>query len=340
MSARADSAVVPISLAAAAVLLLAPVSLAAQDLDAELYGNLRYSYNRADAGGDARWASANNASRLGVRGEVAGEAVSAFFHLETGVSVDSDPEGRGLTQRFFYGGLRGDFGTVTVGRHTTAYKAAGLGADPFYDTSTISAAGGVPATGVFAGATFGLSNLTNGFADRAVTYTSPELAGLTGNAAMYLDPDSNHDYGLGLRYQRHGIDAGLQFHTSRSDENWAQAVPADDAVRLHGTYRGADRWTASVSYEHVTSAEGRGQDYLYAAGTVDLTPALTVAASVGDVSSGDVSPVAGTGVNAGLWYAVFSSTRVYGLYSRLEREQGERRQLLSVGLTQEFSLKP
>lgn len=64
------------------------------------------------------------------------------------------------------------------------------------------------------------------------------------------------------------------------------------------------------------------------------------AASVGDVSSGDVLPVAGTGVDAGLWYALFPNTRVYGLYSRLERDQGGRRQLLSVGLIQEFSLKP
>lgn len=156
MTTTADKAFLPISLAVAAVLLLTPEFLAGQELNAELYGNFRYSYNRADDGTDVRWASANNASRLGVRGDVTGKIISAFFHLETGVSVDSDTEGRGLTQRFFYGGLRGDFGAVTVGRNTAAYKAAGLGIDPFYDASAISAAGGVPTTGLFAGATFGL----------------------------------------------------------------------------------------------------------------------------------------------------------------------------------------
>lgn len=241
MTTTADRAVLPILLAVAAVLLLTPDFLAGQDLDAELYGNLRYSYNRTDNGTDVRWASANNASRLGVRGDVSGETISAFFHLETGVSVDSDTEGRGFTQRFLYGGLRGDFGTVTVGRHTTAYKAAGLEIDPFYDTSAISTTGGVPATGLFAGATFGLSNLTNGFADRAVSYASPDVLGFTGNGVVYLDPDADHDYGFGLRYQRHGFDAGLQYYASRSDENWAQASPADDAVRLHGSYRGSNR---------------------------------------------------------------------------------------------------
>lgn len=324
----------------AVLLLLAPASLAAQESDAELYGNLRYSYSRADDGAVARWASANNASRLGVRGEVSGEALSAFLHVETGVSVDSDPDGRGLTQRFFYGGLRGDFGTLTVGRHTTAYKGAGLRGDPFYDTSTISAGGGTPTTGVFAGATFGLSNLTNGFANRALSYTSPDVSGFTGSAAMYLDPDSDHDYGLGIRYQRDGVGAGVQYYSSRSAGNWAQAGPADDAVRLHGSYRGADRWTASVSYEHVTSAGGGSQDHLYAAGTVDLTSALTAAVSLGDVSRGDVSTVSGTGVNAGLWYALFSETRIYGLYSGLDRDQGEGRHVLSVGITQDFSLEP
>lgn len=335
---KAVRAVFSILVPAAAVLVLVPASLTAQEWDGELYGNFRYSYNRADDGAAARWPSANNASRMGVRGEVAGESVSAFLHLETGVSVDSDSDGRGFTQRFFHGGLRGDFGTVTAGRHTTAYKAAGLRADPFYDTSTISAGGGTPTTGVFAGATFGLSNLTNGFADRALSYTSPDVAGFTGNGAMYLDPDSDHEYGLGVRYQRGGVDLGLQYYTSESSGNWAQARPADDAVRLHGSYRGSDRWTASVSYEHVTSARGRDQDYLYAAGTVDLTSALRATVSAGDVSRGDVSPVAGTGVNAGLWYALFPQTRIYGLYSGLDRDQGDGRHVVSLGLAQDFSL--
>lgn len=340
MTTTVDRAFLPISLAVAAVLLLMPDFLAGQDLNAELYGNLRYSYNRADDGTDVRWASANNASRLGVRGDVSGKTISAFFHLETGVSVDSDTEGRGITQRFFYGGLRGDFGAVTVGRHTAAYKAAGLGIDPFYDTSAISAAGGVPTTGLFAGATFGLSDLTNGFADRAVSYASPGVVGFTGNGVVYLDPDADHDYGFGLRYQRHGFDAGLQYYLSRSDENWAQAGPADDAVRVHGSYRGGERWTAAVSYEYVTSAtEGGGdQDYLYVAGTVAITSSLMAAVSAGDVSPGDVSSVAGRGINVGIWYSLFPRTRIYGLYSWLDRDQGERRQILSVGFAQNFSL--
>lgn len=321
------------------LLLLAPAPLVAQESNAELYGNLRYSYNCADDGTEARWASANNASRLGVRGEVSGEAVTAFLHVETGISVDSDPDGRGFTQRFFYGGLRGDFGALTVGRHTTAYKAAGLRGDSFYDTSAISAGGGTPTTGVFAGATFGLSNLTNGFANRALSYTSPDVSGFTGNAAMYLDPDSDHDVGLGLRYQRYGVDVGLQYYASQGADNWAQSGPADDAVRVHGSYRGSDRWTASVSYEHVTSIGEGDQDYLYAAGTVDLTSVLTAAVSVGDVSRGGVANVSGTGVNAGLWYALFPETRIYGLYSGLDRDQGEeRRHVVSLGLTQDFSL--
>lgn len=66
---------------------------------------------------------------------------------------------------------------MTVGRHSTAYKMAGLRLDPFYDTSTLSAGGGAPSTGLFAGASFGLSNLTNGFANRTVAYTSPSIGG-------------------------------------------------------------------------------------------------------------------------------------------------------------------
>src|SRR5690606_4425826 len=68
-------------------------AVVAQDVTTQLYGDFRYSYNRADAGDSTYWASANNASRLGVRADVAGEYFTVFADLQTGINIDRDSAG-------------------------------------------------------------------------------------------------------------------------------------------------------------------------------------------------------------------------------------------------------
>lgn len=101
-------------------------ALTAQEVSTELCGDFRYSYNYADAGDSTHWAGANNASRLGLRAEVAGDALTVFADLQTGLNVEAEEGGGQFTQRYYLAGVRGAFGTVTLGRHSTAYKMAGL----------------------------------------------------------------------------------------------------------------------------------------------------------------------------------------------------------------------
>jgi len=313
--------------------------LAAQDVATELYADFRYSYNRADAGDSAGWAGANNASRLGLRAEVTGRGLTVFADLQAGMNVGAEEGGGAFTQRYYLAGVRGGFGTATLGRHSTAYKMAGLQIDPFYDTSTLSAAGGVPSTGLFAGASFGLSNLTNGWADRALTYTSPSLRGFTGNAAVYVDTDSDHAYGLGLRYQNRGLQGGLQYYSAGEGRTWPQAAGIDDALRGHLSYRGG-RWSVGVSYEHLEVESGEAQELFFAAGTVEATPALTLAAGVGHVGEGVAQPVEGTGLHTGVFYALLPQAQVHAVYSWLDPRPGPDRGNLSLGLTYHFVLVP
>jgi len=314
-------------------------AVAAQDVATELYGDFRYSYNRADAGDSARWAGANNASRLGLRAEVSGRELTIFADLQAGMNVGAEEDGGAFTQRYYLAGIRGDFGTATFGRHSTAYKMAGLRLDPFYDTSTLSAAGGVPSTGLFAGASFGLSNLTNGWADRTLAYTSPSLRGVTGNAAVYLDTDSDHAYGLGLRYRGRGFQGGLQYYDAGEGRTWPQAAGTDDALRGHLSYRGGS-WSVGVSYEHLEVESGEAQEFFFAAATIDATPELTLAAAVGDVGEGEVQPMGGTGFHGGVSYALYPQAEVHALYSWLDRSPGPNRGNLSLGLTYHFVLVP
>lgn len=311
-------------------------AVVAQDVTTQLYGDFRYSYNRADAGDSTHWASANNASRLGVRAEVKAESFTVFADLQTGINIDGDAAGA-FTQRYYLAGIRGAAGTLTIGRHSTAYKMAGLRIDPFYDTSTLSAGGAVPTTGVFAGASFGLSGLTNGWADRTIAYTSPAFRGLTANAAAYVDTDSDHDFGLGLGYQSSGFNAGVQYHDVGAGRTWAQTIGVQDALRGHASYA-ADRWSVGGSWERVEADGGDSQDFIFAAVSFAPVSDLTLAIAGGHVEDGPVQPLTGTGIHAGVFYALLPQARVHALYSRLDPDLGPGRGNLALGLTYSFTL--
>lgn len=64
-------------------------------------------------------------SRLGVQGDFdASSSVTVFYRLEYGVDVDNgtNSNGRELSQRNIFGGLRGDWGSILVGKNDTPLK--------------------------------------------------------------------------------------------------------------------------------------------------------------------------------------------------------------------------
>lgn len=64
-------------------------------------------------------------SRLGVQGDFdANASVQVFYRLEYGIDVDNgtNSNGRELSQRNIFGGLRGDWGSVLVGKNDTPLK--------------------------------------------------------------------------------------------------------------------------------------------------------------------------------------------------------------------------
>jgi hypothetical protein len=327
----------------ACLLLVAGASTAAAQgaSTAELYGAFRYSYNRADDGTDSRWTGANNASRLGVRGSVSERGLTAFADLQVGVNVDAESAGGAFTQRYAIAGLRGGFGAVTAGRQTTAYKAAGVRVDPFFDTSAIRSSGAVPSTGLFAAATFGLSNLTNGYADRTLAYTSPTVLGLIAIAEAHLDPARDPDYGLGLGYRAPGLDAGVQYYVPGGGGPWVQASGIESAVRLSAGYARQRAWSLGASFERLAAdSTGAHQGFLYTSGTVAVAPRTTLALSVGHVGdSRAVQPVTGTGFQAGVFYAPLAPVQLHALYSRLDADAAPARSNFAVGFVYQLLLQ-
>ncbi|MCC6134207.1 MAG: porin [Candidatus Contendobacter sp.] len=179
---------------AIAAALAAP--LAAQ-ADTILYGSARVSvdYNEDDNlfndfDGQGAWDVVNNASRLGVMGsEDLGGGLSAVYQYEFGVDVTEGGNFSGNRPKFV--GLKGGFGTLTMGTQTTPYYEV-LGVNDIFNTS------------LSFGPTVWLGGFTNGFSadfngngnansqgsmervSNSIYYSTPDFSGFSASAILVM----------------------------------------------------------------------------------------------------------------------------------------------------------
>jgi predicted porin len=93
---------------------------AAEDVD--VYGRINMTLQNSDEAGVGQVDLQNNASRVGVKGELPlNDGLKAIYQLEWGVDLDDQTDDT-FTDRNQFVGLQGDFGTIKVGRHDTALK--------------------------------------------------------------------------------------------------------------------------------------------------------------------------------------------------------------------------
>ena len=95
---------------------VAETTVTLPDVNASIYGKLNYmAYYNEDTSGNGVWKSGNNASRIGLTIEEAGD-INAFGKIEVGVNVDDDSNNT-FTSRLAYLGVDGgDLGKLSVGR--------------------------------------------------------------------------------------------------------------------------------------------------------------------------------------------------------------------------------
>ena len=312
-------------LLATAVAIACGAPLAAM-ADANIYGQFRYSLNSMDADTETNitdqdgLSGNDNVSLFGLKAEAKDDSVTAFAHLQTGANADA-AGGTAFAQRFYFGGLKGDFGTVAYGRMTNAYKMPGFKLDPFYNMSHVGA-GGTLATG---GATYGLSPATNGFTDNALQYTSPSMSGLQINVGTYVDDGNNDDHGtnVGVKYSAKNYHVGVQF-ASNDKTATVPGVGADmDAMRVDGGYK-ADNWSAGFSFETVDvdpNNDSSDVNFMYLVGKYNVTKETELVLSMGTVSDDTsnngttVYSAKGTGYTLGAFQTVAPKTQVYVSYS-------------------------
>lgn len=277
----------------------------------------------------------NNASRLGFQGEKG----QFFFAVELGLDVDSDAggaNGLGNTRHAFVG-FNSSVGTFTFGRVNTAYKLAAQRIDPFYDTSAANYVGGFSPEG----ASYGLSNLANGWTDNTIAYLSPEAGGLTINAGIHLQEanDEDHDFSIGLDYRLGDLNVGLQYLAVGADNTAGVVAGAgtvvDTAGQITASWAGKG-WSVGGSYELVelkTSNDERA--YAFLSGTFDLNENLTIAATVGSVDQGGGE---GEGATLGAFVKLIEDFQLYGLYSYASLDNDTENNTISFGVKYGFEI--
>ena len=315
--------------------------------DANLYGQFRYSINSADAddGAGSTLKGDDNVSLFGLKASTESNGITAFVHLQTGANADGDngtstpfsktithpavgtnaatkqtvkstdttDGGRAFAQRFYFGGLKGDFGTVAYGRMSTSYKMVGFKMDPFYNLSHVGATGTLSKSL----ATYGLSTANNGFTDNAIQYTSPSMDGLKVNVGLYIDDNTGNDHGtgLGVAYTAKDFNVGVQLISTGKSATIAKYTADGDAIRIHGGYK-ADVWSVDASYEKVdVNAKGDEKGYTFLVGKYNISKETQLAMTIGDVKDNVNGADEGTGFTLGAFQAVAPKTQVYVSYS-------------------------
>ena len=191
----------------------------AAQADTILYGSARVSIDYLQIEGDSSaWDVVNNDSRLGVLGsEDLGGGLSAVYQYEFGVDVTEGTSGfEGDRPKFV--GLRGNFGTVTVGTQDTPYyNVAGI-VDIFNSANTFGSdawLGGGFDEDDQVGRGFALTRLSN-----SLYYASPDFNGFSGEVMLVMDSEFTRAGGfsdgidiwnIALKYEQGPFFAGLTY---------------------------------------------------------------------------------------------------------------------------------
>ncbi|CDH46555.1 porin [Candidatus Contendibacter odensensis] len=266
---------------AVAAALAAP--LAAQ-ADTILYGSARVSvdYNDEKLGlldqvpgatdPDGYWDVVNNDSRLGVLGsEDLGGGLSAVYQYEFGVDVTEG--GNFESNRPKFVGLKGNFGTVTLGTQETPYYHVAGVTDIFNSGKTFT--GPFWLGGSFNGFEVDVSgNTTRGRGaltryDNSVYYTTPDFNGFTGEAMLVMNGANDFNGGAGYsdnidvwniaaKYSNGPFFAGVSYIALDGNSN----VSISNTVSLD---LDLDQWVVGLGYASGPFSVG----FIYEQGTLN-----------------------------------------------------------------------
>lgn len=134
-----------------------------------------------------------NGNRWGLKGaEDLGGGMKAIFQLESGFTLDNGASAQGglLFGRQAFVGLESGFGTVSVGRHYSAYDNLHGATSHNYDAFSFNAARNFVSADNRGTSANGMADYTNRL-NNSVAYTSPSFGGFSGSVVYGLGENKN-----------------------------------------------------------------------------------------------------------------------------------------------------
>jgi predicted porin len=256
---------------------------------------------------------------LGFRGtEDLGGGLGAVFQLENFFQADTGGAGRTsadpqFASRSAWVGLRGDFGQVTLGRHTSQFYLAMQTVNPFQSSVNFS-----PLVVQSYVATFGNTLSGDTVWDNAIQYLTPEIGGFSGSFVHSLgevagNSGANND-SLSVRYANGPLVATaiaqrvkvVTVAPSTSQNAYLAGLSYDfNVVKLYGSAQGSDRNVSDI----------KSRTYQIGA-SVPVTAVSRILASWARTRNEftTVSDTTRNTVALGYDYSLSKRTDVYGIY--------------------------
>lgn len=238
--------------------------------DAHLYGKVRVSAdNRSGDFADDHTSLSSNASRIGVYGTIPtpGSDISAIYRAEMQYEA-TQADQTTFSFREAYAGLQSpDWGTLRLGRLTTAYKVTLEKVDPWIDNALESHAFGRQ----------GSSELHANFFNSAIDYVTPDFGnGITASVwySLALSDSSRalhntgtlQNYvggaagGIGVQYEKGPLFLGADYIDIDADAINLAGLSNGNGYQLAAKYTFLDKLTFGAFYEDVDDL-GLGENY-------------------------------------------------------------------------------
>jgi len=246
----------------------------AAQADTILYGSARVSVDYSDdeslLDSDGSWDVVNNSSRLGVLGsEDLGGGLSAVYQYEFGVDLTEGGNFEGNRPKFV--GLKGGFGTLTLGtQETPYYHVAGI-------TDVFNTDRSLGATSFLGGSFNGFSlNTTNDRdlgdgslfrLDNSIYYSTPDFSGFSGEAMLVMNGSVNDAQGysdgvdlwnIAAKYSNGPFFAGISYISLDADNNFLIGDGISVDLDL-------DQWIVGLGYSGGPFSVG----FIYEQGTLN-----------------------------------------------------------------------
>ncbi|WP_240202681.1 MULTISPECIES: porin [Burkholderia] len=285
-----------------------------------LYGSLDAGllYTSRTAGGGAHQFSmvdsGTSASEFGIRGsEDLGGGLKAIFVLESGISTSnggfSNSNGNFFGRKAWFG-IKGDFGTVQAGLQYSPFVLSIINSDPrnvsFFGSGAVVYVGNVLGTGYLN--------------PNAVTYTSPDLAGLQGSAMLALggtagDFQAGRQYSARLKYDIHSLTIDAAFY-SGNEGGTAAFTPLPTTIAFTGRTVGVGyalgNLTIKASFVNYKVA-GSFDSRVFGGGlSYFVTPVFNLDAGAWYTSDGNNTVNHSVLTGAGIDYFMSKQTTLYG----------------------------